>query len=250
MIIMTNPHPTRPEILGIKVFPFIGESATEFQRLTAGYIEVRKDGTAQFNITLDGLAHEAMVKLSDAIEQAMLYQVAQAGDDPNPEPDYDRYINERERQHEATLEAIEDEADLKAYRAEHGDDAPEPLPDVTSWREKYYKIAAFERAEFQSLNADLHAQLAIARATQDQLRDELVAVTAERDTLIGKITPFLPRDWATYEWDDLMLKIVSEWGKQRQALEKIADLKYAHLSSDGALVEALQIAERGLEVIE
>lgn len=46
---------------------------------------------------------------------------------PEPEPaEYD--ADKAERQHEATLDAVEDEANLKAYRAEHGDDAPEPMP--------------------------------------------------------------------------------------------------------------------------
>lgn len=60
----------------------------------------------------------------------------------DPEPDYDRYINERERQHEANLVATEAERDLKAYYAEHGDDAPDPTPQpksVTTFEEEWPK---------------------------------------------------------------------------------------------------------------
>lgn len=182
-----------------------------------------------------------------------------------PEPDF----NQLERDEAARLDAIEDEADLKAYRAEHGDDAPEPTPQpkpVTTFEQEWPKweggyegsfcrlckgdgctatrqrleitdgkvyihvqVQCFDcgqelhdaRTEYApeemakdlirlpldlaTANADLktarrmhkgaesnvdywqrqfkqvETDLAIARAAQDQLRDELTAVTAERD---------------------------------------------------------------------
>ncbi|KAB2853997.1 MAG: hypothetical protein F9K46_17565, partial [Anaerolineae bacterium] len=82
--------------------------------------------------------------------------------------DYDLHVTTQECQHEAQLDAVEDEADLKAYRAEHGDDAPDPIESAP--RERYYQIAAFERAELQSANIALHAQLAAVTAERDRYK--------------------------------------------------------------------------------
>lgn len=140
-------------------------------------------------------------------------------DQPEPDyPDSEPDFNRLERDEAARLDAIEAERDLKAYYAEHGDDAPEPLPAPSfygatpipvagDWRNKVAAVTA-ERdaalklaenigaeyrqqiellkascAEKDAVNESAKSLVEVARAAQDQLRDELAAVTAERDAL-------------------------------------------------------------------
>lgn len=122
--------------------------------------------------------------------------------DSEPEyPDLEPDFNEIERQETARLDAIEDERELKEYRAEHGDDAPDPQPVITQIptdddgnpiytkqpRRSFYNEDYDPYARVHDLQAQLAAVTAerdTARRTQDQLRDELTAVTAERDALL------------------------------------------------------------------
>lgn len=171
----------------------LNESGLEAIGLVAETCHVCK-GEGETEIALpDGTQRIAFI-CTACRGEGTIYTPKSVISEPPAEPDYDRYINERERQHEATLDAVEDEADLKAYRAEHGDDAPDPMPIITEiptdddgnpiWkkepRREYYVVG---KLEIDSLNEQLTAQLATARATQDQLRDELTVITAERDEL-------------------------------------------------------------------
>lgn len=211
------------------------------------------------------------------------------------EPEYD--ADKAERQHEATLDAVEAERDLKAYRAEHGDDAPDPTPIIPKaeltieharflkkidgagddielsseendlflqlnllhmvfwhdddecyvvmpeggrWLKEFtakaildgvqsaapndnealyvpptpaelqerFSSCVFERAELKIENAELNMQLATARAAQDQLRDELTAITAERDKYKTRYEEL--HDERKKIWD-MVMEANSEW---------------------------------------
>lgn len=115
-----------------------------------------------------------------------------ADDDNSHAGDYDRYINERERQHEAALDAAEEEANLKAYRAEQGDDAPDPKPAPLyaglETRIMYERDAALgDVARLEDMLETVIVERDSARHAQEQLRGELAAVTAERDELRKRV---------------------------------------------------------------
>lgn len=86
--------------------------------------------------------------------------------EPEP-PEYD--ADKAEREENARLDAIEAERDLKAYRAEHGDDDPDPLEieEAEMGDVDDYDQLRIERGQFETENY--------------QLKKELAAVTAERD---------------------------------------------------------------------
>ncbi|GIK65975.1 MAG: hypothetical protein BroJett018_37690 [Chloroflexota bacterium] len=93
--------------------------------------------------------------------------------EPEP-PEYD--ADKAEREHEAALDAIEAERDLKAYRAEHGDDAPDPLEEIEIEHAEMgdaedYDQLRIERGEFETENYQLKQQLAAVTAERDKLRE-------------------------------------------------------------------------------
>ncbi len=66
--------------------------------------------------------------------------------------------------------------------APNDNEAPYAPPTPAELQERF-NSCVYERAELKMENAELNMQLAAVRATQDQLRDELTAITAERDEL-------------------------------------------------------------------
>lgn len=228
--------------VGSKVEFNVGSGGT----IWTGIVESIHDNHEYVEVNASGLTM--------ALPKSIL-RIVDEDQSPCDDGDYDHYINERERQHEATLDAIEAERDLKAYRAEHGDDAPDPTPTnefkfvlygnegeqdlytiESVWHEHpagamylierrdgdgilytHYvlghhlqrsendpRIAIFipalraahdlesdtlqpQIATLQCEVDGLNYQLQTARRAQDQLRDELAAVTAERDALKKRV---------------------------------------------------------------